>query len=132
MMPGMRFCSYLSPFARSVSLALSAVFAFALSAAAADAPLLLQRPTVSRTHIVFSYAGDLWSVERAGGDARRLTSGIGRETDPFFSPDGSQVGFTGEYDGNVDVYVMPAGGGAPPRLTWHPGQDEVAGWTPDG
>src|SRR5215218_139594 len=104
----------------------------ALRAAAADAPLLLQHPTVSRTHIVFSYAGDLWSVERPGGDARRLTSGVGRETDPFFSPDGSAIAFTGEYDGNVDVYVMPATGGAPRRLTWHPGPDEAAGWTPDG
>jgi tricorn protease len=109
-----------------------ALVALTVSAVAADAPLLLQRPGVSRTHIVFSYAGDLWSVDRAGGDARRLTSGIGRESDPFFSPDGSQVAFTGEYDGNVDVYVMPAAGGAPRRLTWHPGPDEVAGWTSDG
>jgi tricorn protease len=131
-MPGMRLCPYLSPAARSVSLTLLAMFAVALPAAAADGPLLLQRPTVSRTHIVFSYAGDLWTVERAGGDARRLTSGIGRETDPFFSPDGTQVAFTGEYDGNVDIYVLPAAGGPPRRLTWHPGPDEVAGWTPDG
>jgi tricorn protease len=101
-------------------------------AAAADAPLLLQRPTVNGTHIVFSYAGDLWSVERAGGDARRLTSGVGPETDPFFSPDGKQIAFTGEYDGNIDVYVVPAAGGVPRRLTWHPGGDAVAGWTPDG
>jgi len=63
--------------------------------------LLLQQPSVSRTHVVFSYAGDLWTVDRAGGDARRLTSGVGRETNPFFSPDGKRVAFTGEYDGNV-------------------------------
>jgi tricorn protease len=117
--------------------ALAAVFtvvaaATAYPALAADTPLLLQRPTVSRTHIVFSYAGDLWSVERSGGDARRLTSGVGNETDPFFSPDGSQIAFTGAYDGNVDVYVMPAAGGTPRRLTWHPGADAAAGWTPDG
>jgi tricorn protease len=113
-MPGMHSCLDRSSAARSMSLAFMALFGFALPAAAAEAPLLLQRPHVSRTHIVFSYAGDLWSVDRAGGDARRLTSGIGRETDPFFSPDGSQVAFTGEYDGNVDVYVMPAAGGASP------------------
>ncbi len=95
-------------------------------------PLLLRNPSVSRTQIVFSYAGDLWTVSRDGGDAIRLTSGIGAETDPVFSPDGSLVAFTGEYDGNRDVYVVPASGGVPQRLTYHPGSDEVVGWTRDG
>jgi len=95
-------------------------------------PLLLQKPTVSRTQVVFSFAGDLWIVPREGGEARRLTSGIGRETEPSFSPDGSLVAFTGEYDGNVDVYVVEASGGVPRRLTWHPAEDHVTGWTPDG
>jgi tricorn protease len=95
-------------------------------------PILARRPTVNRDSIVFSYAGDLWSVSRAGGEAKRLTSGIGIETDPVFSPDGTQIAFTGEYDGNVDVYVMPAVGGIPRRLTYHPGADRVVGWTPDG
>src|ERR1700679_3142466 len=99
---------------------------------AADQPLLLQKPTVNKTHIVFSYAGDLWSVPREGGDAVRLTSGTGTETDPAFSPDGKLVAFTGEYDGNVDVFVVPASGGVPKRLTWHPAPDLVLGWTPDG
>ena len=97
-----------------------------------DRPLLLQSPTVSRTHIVFSYAGDLWSVPREGGDARRLTAGIGLEADPRFSPDGQWVAFTGEYDGNVDVFVVAASGGVPKRLTYHPGGDSAVGWTPDG
>jgi tricorn protease len=96
------------------------------------APLLLRFPTVSKTDIVFNYAGDLWIVPREGGDARRLTSGIGIETFPYFSPDGSMVAFTGEYDGNKDVYVVPATGGEPRRLTYHPADDLVAGWTPDG
>jgi tricorn protease len=100
--------------------------------AQSDPPLLLQKPTINRTHIVFSYAGDLWSVSREGGDAIRLTAGPGVETDPHFSPDGKQIAFTGEYDGNVDVYLMPASGGVPRRLTYHPAQDTVAGWTPDG
>ncbi len=106
---------------------------FALAAvAAANGPLLLQRPALSKTHIVFVYAGDLWSVPRDGGDAVRLTSGTGSETDPAFSPDGTRIAFTGEYDGNVDVFVIPASGGVPKRLTWHPAADRVIGWTPDG
>jgi tricorn protease len=104
----------------------------ALAQAAADRPLLLQSPTVSRTQIVFSYAGDLWAVGREGGDARRLTTGTGIETDPRFSPDGEWIAFTGEYDGNVDVYVIAAAGGVPRRLTYHPGNDQAVGWTPDG
>src|SRR5262245_48378214 len=62
----------------------------------------------------------------------RLTASIGIEGHPVFSPDGSQVAFTGEYDGNQDVYVVATGGGVPRRLTYHPGPDEVVGWTPDG
>ena len=81
---------------------------------------------------MFAYAGDLWSVPRSGGSAMRLTSGTGNEANPAFSPDGTQVAFTGEYDGNVDVFVMPASGGVPRRLTWHPAPDTVLGWTPDG
>jgi len=106
--------------------------ALASIGAAADGPLLLQKPTLSKTHLAFVYAGDLWSVPRDGGDAVRLTTASGNETDPAFSPDGSRIAFTGEYDGNVDVFVMPATGGVPKRLTWHPAPDRVLGWTPDG
>src|SRR5438132_10271249 len=94
--------------------------------------LLLHKPTVSKTQIVFNYGGDLWIAGRDGGDARRLTAGMGNETDPLFSPDGTMVAFTGDYDGNKDVYVVPSAGGEPKRLTYHPGADEVLGWTPDG
>jgi tricorn protease len=94
--------------------------------------LLLRNPALSRTQIVFTYAGDLWTVPRDGGEAKRLTTAPGVETDAVFSPDGSTIAFTGEYDGNVDVFVMPAAGGVPRRLTYHPGQDEAVGWTPDG
>ena len=103
-----------------------------LLAATSDAPLLLRFPTVSKTQIVFNYAGDLWIVSREGGDAHRLTSGIGIETLPYFSPDGSMIAFTGEYDGNLDVYIVSAAGGVPRRLTYHPAEEYVAGWTPDG
>jgi len=95
-------------------------------------PLLLRQPTVSKTEIVFTYGGDLWSVAREGGDARRLTSALGTNIGAKFSPDGSMLAFTGRYSGNADVYVMPAIGGQPRRLTYHPEADEVMGWTPDG
>ena len=101
------------------------------SSAADEAPLLVQAPTMSKTQIVFAYGGYLWSVPRAGGEARQLTTG-GHETRPKFSPDGTWIAFTGQYDGNVDAYVMPADGGEPKRLTWHPDPDVVVGWTPDG
>jgi len=97
-----------------------------------EKPLLLRSPSVSRTHVAFSYGCDIWIVSREGGAARRLTASIGIETHLVFSPDGSQVAFPGEYDGNQDVYVVATGGGVPRRLTYHPGPDEVAGWTPDG
>ena len=96
------------------------------------AATLFQSPTINRTHIVFAYAGDLWSVPRGGGDAHRLTNGSGVERGPLFSPDGETIAFTGEYEGNADVFTVPASGGVPRRLTYHPGADEVAGWTPDG
>src|SRR5260370_25921707 len=105
---------------------------FSVPMFAENPPLLLQQPAISRTQIVFVHAGDLWSVPREGGDAKRLTTGAGVETHPVFSPDGSQIAFTGQYDGNTDVFVMPATGGIPKRLTWHPAADQALGWTPDG
>ena len=97
-----------------------------------DVPLLPQRPAVSDKAIVFAYAGDLWTVPREGGDARRLTAGVGLETYPVFSPDGQTVAFAGEYEGNLDVYTVPAAGGQPTRITHHPDPDAPVGWTPDG
>jgi tricorn protease len=94
--------------------------------------MLLRQPTISNTDIVFVYANDLWRVAKDGGDARRLTSNEGAESNPHFSPDGKLIAFTGQYDGNTDVYVIPVEGGQPQRLTWHPGADQVTGWTPDG
>ena len=102
-----------------------------LSFAAEETPLLVQAPTMSQTQIVFVYGGYLWSVSREGGEARQLTTG-GHEAGPKFSPDGKWIAFTGQYDGNIDAYVMPADGGEPKRLTWHPDADVVVGWTPDG
>ena len=87
---------------------------------------------MSATHIVFTHANDLWLTARDGGDAIRLSSSEGAETDAAFSPDGRWIAFTGQYDGNTDVYLMPATGGQPQRLTWHPSADVAQGWTPDG
>jgi tricorn protease len=101
-----------------------------LAGAAEEAPLLVHSPTLNRTRIVFVYGGYLWSVPREGGEARQLTTG-GHEGLPVFSPDGKWIAFSGQYDGNIDAYVMPAEGGEPRRLTWHPEPDVVAGWTPD-
>jgi tricorn protease len=93
---------------------------------------LLRSPTVSKTQIAFAYANNIWTVDRAGGSARRITSFQGTTENPKFSPDGKLLAFSAQYAGNVDVYVVPAEGGEPKRLTWHPGGDVVQGWTPDG
>ena len=94
--------------------------------------MIFNHPAISAKQVAFGYAGDLWVVDREGGDARCLTSGIGLETHPVFSPDGTQVAFGGEYDGNLDVYVVPIIGGEPKRLTYHPDPDLPVAWTPDG
>ena len=93
---------------------------------------LLREPTVENETVVFAYANDLWVVGADGGDAERLTSFPGTETQPHLSPDGQQVAFTGEYDGDTDVFVVSVNGGQPTRLTHHPSADHVRGWTPDG
>jgi tricorn protease len=116
---------------RAVLLLVFVAFA-APGALAQEQPLLATSPALSRTHIAFVYAGDLWTVPRGGGEAIRLTTGVGTETRPCFSPDGTMLAFSAEYDGNMDVYTVAATGGVPRRLTYHPGVDIVTGWTPDG
>ena len=112
---------------------LAALLAISLSSLAdSKTPLLLQTPTISTTQIAFVYGGDIWIVSRQGGEAHRLVTGTDLETGPIFSPDGSLVAYSGDYDGNVDVYVVPSAGGNPTRLTYHPAADIAIGWTPDG
>ncbi len=93
---------------------------------------MLEQPAVSAMHIAFSYDGDLWIADRSGANPRRMTSHAGTESSPRFSPDGQTIAFSGEYEGNVDVYVMPIIGGIPKRLTYHPDSDAVEDFTPDG
>ena len=92
----------------------------------------LHEPAVGKDRLVFVYADDLWTSRLDGSEVRRLTAHPGPESSPFLSPDGELVAFTGTYDGNADVYVIPIGGGEPTRLTWHPGDDVVQGFTPEG
>ena len=93
---------------------------------------LLRQPSLSAKHVVFVHANDLWVADRSGGQAQRLTTDEGAEMNPHISPDGQTVAFTGQYDGNTDVYTISIQGGSPTRMTWHPGVDEVQAWMPDG
>src|SRR5471030_1307493 len=103
---------------------------------------LLRFPNVWHDRIVFSYAGDLWTVGTQGGTATRLTSHPGLELFGKFSPDGRSIAFTGQYGGDEQVYVIPAGGGTPQQMTFYPARvplverwgfdNQVYGWTPDG
>ncbi len=93
---------------------------------------LFQQPDVSDTHIAFSYGGDIWIVPKTGGTAAKLSSAKGNEAFPRFSPDGSQLAFSGNYDGNTDIYVIPTFGGVPTRVTHHGMNDRLLDWYPDG
>ncbi len=115
-----------------VILALFALSGFASLAGAQIDARMLQHPDVSKTQIVFSYAGDLWVAPREGGTAHKLSSPTGQELFPHFSPDGSRIAYTANYDGNYDVYVVPATGGVPSRVTYHGLIDRVVDWYPDG
>ena len=104
--------------------------------AQSQGPLLLENPTLSRTKIAFSFAGDIWVVDRSGGTAQRLTTSPAREVYPTFSPDGSQVAFA-RFNPSAgpfgwDVYVSSSSGGEARRVTYHPDLDFPVNWTPDG
>lgn len=109
----------------------------------AEEARLIRFPHINGKQIVFSYAGDLYTVSDQGGTARKLTSDIGYEMFPRISPDGKYIAFTGQYDGNTEVFVIPSAGGIPRRLTYTAtlNRDDlgdrmgpnniVIGWTPD-
>ncbi len=93
---------------------------------------MLRYPSVSAKQIVFTYANKLWIVGREGGQAIPLASPSGRAILPHFNKDGTTVAFTGNYDGNYDLYTIPAEGGLPTRVTHHPSAERLCNWTPDG
>ena len=119
------------------------LFSLSLPVAADGLPegRLMRFPDIHNDKIVFSYGGDLWLVESAGGTARRITTNPGLELFPKFSPDGKWIAFTGQYDGNFNVYVIPSEGGQPKQLTFFPDiggvpermgpNNEVIAWFPD-
>ena len=127
-----------------LTLVLMAVAAVDALAQSADEARLLRFPATNGREIAFSYAGDLWTVPVTGGEARRLTSHVGYEMFARYSPDGKTIAFTGEYDGNREVYSIPAEGGEPLRLTYTAtnARDDlgdrmgpnniVITWSPDG
>ena len=115
-----------------LSLILLALISLSSNAKSQEPTLLLHTPTVSADHVAFVYAGDIWVSNRDGSQPERLTVHPGMESDPYFSPDGRWIAFSGEYDGNTDVYIVPIEGGTPTRLTYYPGTDIVRGWNPDG
>ena len=93
---------------------------------------LLRHPDVSDTQICFVYGGDVWIVSKTGGTAHQLSTPVGEELNPRFSPDGRQIAYTANYHGNSDVFIVNSLGGIPKQMTHHPYGDRVVDWTPDG
>ena len=117
----------------SVAVCLTALFALAFGAALPTAaPVRLARhPDYHAGKVAFSYLGDIWTANEDGTDVHRLTDNLAREVYPRFSPDGRWIAFSSNRYGNNDVFVIAATGGAPRRLTFHTGNDDVVGWTRD-
>lgn len=114
---------------------LAAACGLPLASASAQEPAssgMMRFPDVSRSHIAFVYANDIWIVPKGGGVAQPLASPPGGEVFPRFSPDGSTIAFGGNYDGNRDLYAVPVAGGQPFRITHHPTGETLSDWTPDG
>src|SRR6266508_329846 len=107
----------------------SALFVVVASAASFAAPVRLARhPDYHAGRIAFSYLGDIWVANEDGSNVQRLTDNRAREVYPRFSPDGRWMAFSSNRYGNNDVFVVPVTGGAPRRLTFHTGSDDVVGW----
>ncbi len=116
---------------KRLSILLLIIFSASLSFAQVSAKLF-QYPDISATQITFVYAGDIWIAPKTGGVAIKLSSPKGNEFMPKFSPDGKTIAFSGNYNGNMDIYTIPVEGGTPKRITNHPMSDKLLDWTPDG
>lgn len=124
------------------ALSLAALIALASALPARAQTRLLRFPDIHGDQVAFTYAGDLWTASAHGGTAVRLTAHPGLELFAKYSPDGKWIAFTGQYDGDEQVYVIPATGGVPRQLTYYPSpgplpprwgyDNQVYGWTPDG
>lgn len=96
------------------------------------AATMMRYPAVSKDKLAFVYANNIWLAPRDGGTALPLASPPGASAFPRFSPDGQTLGFSGNYDGNRDLYTIPVTGGVPFRVTHHPSGETLSGWTPAG
>src|SRR5205809_6597038 len=115
-----------------IALASGALVLLVSAATSVAEPIRLARhPDYNAGKIAFSYLGDIWTANEDGSSPRRITDNRAREVYPRFSPDGRWIAFSSNRYGNYDVFVIPAAGGAPRRLTFHTGNDEVVGWTRD-
>jgi tricorn protease len=108
------------------------IFAIAHIHIYAQGTRLLRQPDISGSQIAFAYGGDIWVTQKNGGDARRITSTAAVEGNPHFSPDGQWIAFNSNRSGISQVYIVPAIGGTPTRLTWYPAPSQPRGWSPDG
>jgi tricorn protease len=116
----------------SCGLAAAILATVALATVASAAPIKLARhPDYHAGRIAFSYLGDIWTANDDGSAVQRITDNSAREVYPRFSPDGKWIAFSSNRYGNYDVFVVPAAGGTPKRLTYHTGNDEVVGWARD-
>lgn len=116
----------------AAALLATSAFAAPMVAAQDNETKLLRDPSLSDDKLAFAYAGDIWVANADGSNPVRLTSHAATERDPIFSPDGTKIAYTANYDGNDDVFVIGVNGGEPQRLTWYPGSDEALDWLPDG
>jgi tricorn protease len=129
-------------FARLLVSSLAASFILVASTAALGQTKLLRFPDLHGDRVAFTYGGDIWTAATSGGSAIRLTAHPGMEVFAKFSPDGNWIAFTGQYDGDEQVYVIPATGGVPRQLTFYPAKgpftprwgwdNQVYGWSKDG
>ncbi len=108
------------------------IFLMALITLFAQETRLLRQPTISKTHVAFTYGGDIWVTDFENQQTLRLTSTGAVESNPHFSPDGKTIAFTSNRSGTSAVYTVPVTGGNPTRLTWYPSSAVARGWTPDG